>query len=93
MVQVTPQPDNNSCGIIVLKCIEEVMKFACRCDFNFLELVDISEAKIHYLSKAVDIASYRNHVGRLLNALYVSALRYENDSEGMIVSFTRTNYY
>ena len=92
-MQVTRQPDNDSCGVIVLKCIEQVLKFACRFDFNFNALVHICEGDIQYLSKPADIASFRQHVGSLLNAMYLSALRYETDCEGMIILFATSDSF
>lgn len=67
------------------------MKFACRCDFNVQQLAGLCEDNITFLSNAADIALYRNHVGHLLNALYVSSLRCE--TEGIIYFFTSHNRY
>ena len=74
--QVPRQVEQNSCGIIVLHAIENIMSYAYECKFDFEKLNAITGDNIKYSHIVASTRDYRTRVQHYLTAVFALGPRF-----------------
>ncbi len=85
-LQVPTQQDDYQCGIIVLRMIEGITRFAQECNFDLDKCLRMSASDIGFPDLLKDLPTHRQRIGRLLGSIFESACRTSSTSSADEVS-------